>query len=73
MLLNHLLLSAKELRYINQHRTPTNVPSLSGVGMSLDQVKCTNKSLQAKKKVLYHIVVECQNFEMRQPLQNSCR
>ena len=33
-----LLLSAKKLRYINHHKTPANRPSLTGVGMSLDQV-----------------------------------
>jgi len=42
-----LLSSAKKLRYINHHKTPASEPSLTGVGMSLDQVKYSNKGLPA--------------------------
>jgi len=42
-----LLLSAKKLRYINHHKTPANKPSLTGAGMSLEEVKYNNKSILA--------------------------
>ena len=67
MLLCHI---AAEWRCISQHSTPAIKPSLTGVGMSLDQVKYTYACLTAfimtehwlkQPKMLHsHIVVECQ-------------
>ena len=57
------------------------MPSLTGVGMRLDQVKYTYPCLTAfamtehwlkqPKMLLGHIVVECQKMKVIQPPQNS--
>jgi len=64
-----LLLSAKKLRYINHHKTSANKPSLTGIRMSLDQIKYTYPCLHAftmtehwlkQPKILpSHVAVEC--------------
>jgi len=39
MLPSHVAVECKKLRYINHHKTPANKSSLTGVKMSLDQIK----------------------------------
>jgi len=78
-----LLLSAKKLRYINHHKTSANKPFLTGVALSLAQIKYTYPCLHTftmtehwlkQPKVLpCHVVVEGQNVKIHQPSQNSCK
>jgi len=78
-----LPLSAKLQRCINHHNASANKPSLTGVGMSLVQIKYTYPCLPAftmtehwlaqPKMLPCHIAVECQKSKMHQPSQNFCK
>jgi len=67
---------------MTQPKTSANKPSLTGIGMGLDQVKYTYPCLPASivtkqwlkppKLLPCHIAVECQTMKMHQPPQNSC-
>jgi len=78
-----MLLSAKLWRCSNHQKTPTKKASLTGIGKSLVQIKCTDPCLTAfiiaehwlkqPKMLPSHIVVECQSMKMYQPPQKSCQ
>jgi len=81
MLPSHIAVKCQTIwRCTNHHKTPKNMPSLTGVGMNLDQVKYTYPCLTAfmmmtehwlkqTKNLPSHIAVQCQ-MKMHQWPQN---
>ena len=65
---------------MNHHETPANKPSLTGLGLYLDQVQFTYPCLPAfiltepwlkQKKILpVNIDVKCQTMKIHEPVQN---
>ena len=77
MLPCHIAVKCQKMKMLQPHKTPANKPSLTGVGMSLDQVKytypcvpafiMTEHWLKQPRLLPCHIANECETRKMHQP------
>jgi len=79
---SHIVIGCQKWRCSNHLKTPAYEPSLTGVGMSLVEMKHTYPCLTAfimtfgwssQKYCPATLLVECQKMKVLQPWQNACK